>query len=438
MSSPSISPSVRTTAALRVVLILLVVSVSINYIDRGNLSIAAPLMKDDLGMSPAQLGVLLSAFFWTYSTFQLVSGWLVDRLDVNWILAAGFLLWSVATAATGLIRGFDLLILLRLLLGVGESVAYPCYSKILAGHFAEHQRGLANALIDAGTKVGPALGSLVGGLLMASYGWRSFFIVLGLVSLLWLPLWYKWMPSGHGVVPTESEKAPSIGDIVGRRAAWATFAGHFCGNYFWYFLLSWLPFYLVRERGFSMQQMGSLGSLAYFVTAAATTVAGLLSDRFIAAGVAPTRVRKACTGFGLGFATFIVGVTVFPNRTASIFLLLFACMSYGVFASSHWAITQTLAGPLAAGKWSGIQNFVANLAGVAAPAITGFVVNATGHFFGAFAISAAVALCGAMIYTFVLGPVKPVDWQGPTQRGGSVATLMGAGDWTSDDPRPGS
>lgn len=410
MSSPSVSAPARLPAALWGVLILLVVSVSINYIDRGSLSIAAPLLKDELGISPNQLGVLLSSFFWTYSAFQILSGWLVDRFDVNWIIAVGFFLWSAATAATGLIQGFGMLIVLRLLLGVGESVAYPCYSKILAGHFAEQQRGLANSLIDAGTKCGPALGTLAGGLLMARFGWRPFFIAVGLASLLWLPLWFKWMPRRQGAAARELGEAPRTADILGRRAAWATFAGHFCGNYFWYFLLTWLPFYLVRERHFSMQEMASLGFLAYLLTAAATTAAGWLSDRAIAAGITPTRVRKGCTGFGLGFATIIVGVTVVPDRTASMILLLVACMSYGVFASSHWAITQTLAGPLAAGNWSGLQNFVANLAGVAAPSITGFVVSATGHFFGAFAVSAGAALGGAMIYTFWLGAVEPVDW----------------------------
>jgi MFS family permease len=400
----------RLPWALWGVLALLVISVAINYIDRGNLSIAAPLLKEELGISPARLGLLLSSFFWTYSTFQIVSGWLVDRFDVNRVIAAGFLLWSVATAATGWIHSFEMLVVLRLVLGVGESVAYPCYSKILAGHFPEHHRGFANALIDAGTKCGPALGTLAGGLLMARFGWRPFFVVLGLGSLVWLPLWFRWMPHGHGAAAKQTGKAPGIPDILRHRAAWATFGGHFCGNYFWYFLLTWLPFYLVRERHFSMREMASLGSLAYLVTAAATTAAGWLSDRAIAAGSAPSRVRKTCTGFGLGFATIILGVTAIPNQTASLILLLVACGSYGVFASSHWAITQTLAGPRAAGKWTGLQNFVANLAGVAAPAITGFVVDSTGQFFWAFAVSAGVALAGAMIYTFGLGKVAPVDW----------------------------
>jgi len=397
------------------VLLLLVLSIAINYIDRANLSIAAPLLKDELGISASQLGVLLSAFFWTYAVFQIVSGWLVDRFNVNWVLAAGFLLWSAATAATGVAQGFAFLVALRLLLGMGESAAYPCYSKILAGHFAEHQRGLANALIHSGASCGPALGTLAGGMLMARFGWRPFFIVLGLGSVLWLPPWFKWMPRGQGAAAGGSKEAPGILEILSHRSAWATFAGHFCSNYFWYFLLTWLPFYLVRERHFSMNAMATVGSLAYFVVAAGAAIAGWLSDRSIAAGASPTRVRKACTAGGMGFATIILAVTVVSDPTASMILLMLACCSYGVYASSHWAITQTLAGPLAAGRWSGVQNFIANLAGVVAPALTGFVIDKTGQFFWAFAVSAVVVLIGAGVYAFGLGPVKPVEWRARAQ-----------------------
>jgi MFS family permease len=389
----------------------LVLSVSINYIDRGNLSIAAPLLKDELGISASQLGILLSSFFWTYAAFQILSGWLVDRFDVNWVLAAGFFLWSVATAATGLIHGFEVLLLLRLLLGVGESVVYPCYSKILAAHFFEHQRGFANALIDAGTKVGPALGTLVGGVFMARFGWRPFFIALGLGSLFWLPGWLKWMPRGPGLAAGQSGGIPSVADILRQRSAWATFFGLFCANYFWYFLLTWLPFYLVRERHFSMNLMATVGSVAYFVTASTTTITGWLSARLIVAGVTTTRVRKTCTGAGLGGATVIVAVAWVSNPVASMAFLMLGCIGYGMYASSHWAITQTIAGPRAAGRWSGLQNFVGNLAGVAAPAITGFVVDKTGVFFWAFAVCAGVALTGSAIYLFLLGPVEQVKWR---------------------------
>jgi sugar phosphate permease len=198
---------------------------------------------------------------------------------------------------------------------------------------------------------------------------------------------------------------------LSQRSVWATFAGHFCGTYFWYFLLTWLPFYLVREQHLSMNLMATMGSLAYVATGVSSTVAGWLSDRSIAAGATPTRVRKTCTTVGLAFATIILAVTLVSDPTLSMVFLMLACISYGIFTSSHWAITQTLAGPRAAGKWSGLQNSVANLAGVAAPAITGLVVEKTGQFFWAFAVSAAVVLAGAAVYAFGLGKVEPVYWR---------------------------
>src|SRR6266705_5376180 len=180
-------------------LILLAICILINYVDRGNLSIAAPLLKDELGISASQLGILLAAFFWTYTAMQFVSGWLVDRFDVNLVIGAGYLLWSLATATTGIVQGFTILLTMRLMLGIGESVAFPSCSKILARHLPEHHRGFANAFISFGLKSGPAVGTLGAGLLMARYGWRPVFIGMGLVALLWLPAWVKWMPRGPGV-----------------------------------------------------------------------------------------------------------------------------------------------------------------------------------------------------------------------------------------------
>ena len=164
--------TVQLTGKLLAVLVLLGISVFINYIDRGNLSIAAPMLKDELRISATQLGILLSAFFWTYACLQPIAGWLVDRVNVNWVIAGGFFLWSAATAATGLVRTFSMLFALRLLLGIGESVAYPSYSKIIALNFPEEHRGLANSVISAGLVLGPGMGMLVGGTLMGRFGWR--------------------------------------------------------------------------------------------------------------------------------------------------------------------------------------------------------------------------------------------------------------------------
>ena len=395
---------------LRYILVLLAVSVAINYFDRGSLSIAAPALKDELGISVSQLGVLLSALFWTYASFQIISGWLVDRFPVEWVLPAGFLLWSLAECGTGVAQGFGGLLVMQLLVGMGESVAYPSYSKIFAEHFVEHQRGFANACIDAGAKCGPALGTLLGGLVMARFGWRPIFLLLGLGSLAWLPLWFKWMPRSQSVPHHVSLQKVSIQAIVSRRDAWATFIGHFCSNYFWYFVLTWLPFYLVREKHFSLSKMATIGAGAYLITGLVTTLTGFISDRLIAAGATSTRVRKTCMGVGMGLAPVIIVVALVQDRKVSMLFLLLACMSYGVYSSSHWATTQTLAGPRAAGKWSGVQNCIANLAGVIAPLVTGIVVDKTGQFFWAFAIAGAVALAGSVVYVFVLGRIEPVDW----------------------------
>lgn len=172
-------------------LLLLGLCVFINYIDRGNLSIAAPLLKDELSISASQLGILLAAFFWTYTAMQFICGWLVDRFDVSRVLAAGYLIWSLATVTTGLVRGFVLLLAVRLMLGVGESVAFPACSKILACHLPEHRRGFANGVIAFAYRFGNAIGTLGAGLMMATYGWRPVFIGIGLISLLWLPAWIK-------------------------------------------------------------------------------------------------------------------------------------------------------------------------------------------------------------------------------------------------------
>ncbi|MBV9037759.1 MAG: MFS transporter, partial [Acidobacteriaceae bacterium] len=223
-------------------LILLVASIFINYIDRSNLSIAAPLLQKELSLSPVQVGLLLSSFFWTYALLQLVgiAGWLADRFPVTLVFAAGFLLWSLATIATGLLSGFFAIYIARLVLGAGESLAYPCYSRIFATQLPQHHRGRANALLDAASKLGPAFGTFLGGRLLGQLGWRWFFIALGAGSLLWLLpwLWYSFRSSSASS-ETASVVTQPFTEIFRLRSAWGTFMGHFCGNYFWFFLFTW-------------------------------------------------------------------------------------------------------------------------------------------------------------------------------------------------------
>src|ERR1700742_2608956 len=255
--------SARLSPALFGVALLLSIAVLINYVDRGTMAIAADLIKDDLHLSASQLGLLLAAFFWTYAPFQLVSGWLVDKFEVNWILAIGLLLWSVATLTTGILHGFALMFVVRLILGIGESVAYPSYNKIVAKHFPESLRGRANGMVSAGWAGGPALGIFAGGMLVAHVGWRLFFIVLGSASLLWLPAWIRSMPRGPGLATAKEARPASMLQIIAKRSAWGTFIGLFAFNYIWYFQITWLPFYLKRTRGFSTETMSLVGGCAF-------------------------------------------------------------------------------------------------------------------------------------------------------------------------------
>jgi ACS family D-galactonate transporter-like MFS transporter len=401
------------TAAEWGLLSLLVISIFLNYIDRSNLSLAAPMVQKEFSLSPTAMGSLFSAFFWTYALLQLfgIAGWLADRYPVGLVLAGGLFLWSAATVLTGAVSGPAPLVAARLLVGAGESVAYPCYCRIFATDLPAGHRGRANALLDAGSKLGPALGTLVGGLLLARVGWRTFFFVLGAASLLWLVPWLRWMPRPRGPAETDAGWRPGTLQILGCRSAWGAFLGHFCGNYFWFFLLTWLPTYLVSERGFSMARMVRITSVAFFAIAGATIAAGWISDRWIAAGGTPTRVRKTIVVCGLACSTIILPVAVVKDSNVSIGLLMLACMAFGTYTSNHWAITQTLSGPLAAGRWTGIQNGIGNLSGIVASWLTGFVVEQTRSFAVAFLVAAAVVLAGAFFWGIVVGPVAAVPWR---------------------------
>lgn len=402
--------SIHRSQANRV-LLLLVVAVGINYIDRGLLSVSAPVIQQELGLSATKLGVLFSAFFWTYASFQIVAGWIVDRYPLKWVYAAGYLLWSLATAATGVIDGFTQLLATRLMLGIGESVAYPATSKIIVREFPEAQRGFANALVDAGSKIGPGLSTLAGGLLVNQYGWRALFIGVGAASLLWLLPWALWTTATPARDARTTTSSPTLLQILARRESWGTYLGMFALGYVWYFLLSWLPSYLVKERGFSLSSMAVLGSVPFWGMAAATLIGGWTSDAWIRSGGNPTRVRKTYLAGGL----LLCGAAMIPaalvsNGSVSVALLTASCLMLGLYTSNVWAVTQTLAGPEAAGRWSGIQNAIGNMGGVLSPVITGWVVESTGSFLLAFLLAAGVLVGGACCYLFLLGEIKPIAW----------------------------
>ncbi len=405
------SDNAKWTPGFSRVLILLGLSIFINYIDRSNLSIAAPLLKDELGISASQLGILLSAFFWTYSCCQLLSGWLVDRFDVKWVFAAGFFLWSSATAVTGIVHSLALLLVVRVVLGLGESVAYPSYSKIMTLHCPEGRRGFANSVIAAGLALGPSFGMLLGGSLVALYGWRPFFLGLGLICLLWLIPWVRWMPASNVASPADRKAGPSVREILRQRSAWGTCFCLFGVNYYLYFMVTWLPFYLVRERHYSMGEMAKIGGGVFLLSAISAGICGWLADRWVRSGGTPTLVRKTFVVSGVALVGIFLAASAVASGNPSLLLLMLAGLSFGLSTSNFWVITQRLAGPEAAGRWTGVQNFFGNLAGVVVPAVTGFLLDRTGHFLLPILIVSVFLWLGALSWIFVVGPIEPVQWR---------------------------
>jgi MFS transporter, ACS family, D-galactonate transporter len=391
---------------------LLVLSVAINYIDRGNLGVAAKSIQTELHYSPKYLGLLLGGFFWTYSLCQMAAGKLIDRFNVNWVYAAGFLLWSGATALTGLASSFIVIFSLRLILGMGESVAYPAYSKIIATTFPEGLRGTANAMIDAGSKVGPAVGVMLGVKMLEWFTWRGMFLLIGAASLLWLVPWCVTAAKIH-IEPIEKEEdwTPSYRELMRRRSVWGTVLGLFGGNYAWYFYLTWLPYYFETERHYTKNTLALLGSLPFWAVAAASMIFGLLADAVIRKGMNAGRVRQMFVSVGLfGCCVFMLPAVLVKNNVVADTLLILASVSMGAFSSNHWAFTQFLSGRRAAGKWTGFENCLGNFAGVIAPLVTGWVLGRTHSFFTAFAVACGVLLAGVLGYWIVVGYPLEEKW----------------------------
>ena len=403
---------IENQAALRTfapTLVLLALAVLINYVDRGNLALAAPLLKIEWGTTASQLGLLLSGFFWTYTALQFVMGLFVDRLGASRLMALGFLVWSIATVLTGAAIGFVSLLVLRLLLGVGESVMFPASSKILAKHLPENARGFANGLMNASMRWGSAIGTLGGGLLMARWGWRPAFVAIGVVSLLWLPAWARWKTPD---IPHEKRALGTVkfGTILRQRSFWGAASGHFCANYLVYFLMSWLPYYLVHERGLSMAAMSVAAGALWVVDSLSSVATGTIADFSIRRGADTTRARKVAMAVGFSLASGSLVGCAFAGERTYLAWLIGCAIGCGTANAGTFAFAQTLAGPHAAGRWVGLQNGIANMAGVTGPALSGFLVDWTGHFAAAFALAAFITLGGAFAWCLGVPRLEQVEF----------------------------
>lgn len=393
---------------------LIGLAVFINYVDRGTLGIAAPVLKADLGLTATQYGIAASAFFWVYAPGQLVAGWLVGRRDAGWLLAAGLGLWGLATALTGLANGLIALVLLRLLLAVGEAVTFPALFKLIVDHVDAARQGAANAALSIGLALGPAFGTLAGGLLLASLGWRWLFAVVGVATLLWLVPWVltiRRLPPPAQAGPAVAA-GPSYLKILATRAALSLSLSQVCWGFGLYFLVTWLPLWLVEARHYSLTDMAWIGALAFAAQALAALVGGQLNDWMQRRGMAPGPVRRASAMAGTALTGLgLAGIPLSQSQPALIAALLIAGFGIGICHVSVNMLAQLFAGPTAVGKWTGVQNGFGNIAGIVNPLITGAIIDATGSYNAAFALAAAMPIVSLISLAVLVPKAEPIDWQ---------------------------
>jgi MFS family permease len=387
--------------------LLLGALVLLNYVDRGAVGIAAPKLKDELLLSATGFGIAVSAFSWVYAPAQFAVGWLSDRFCVYRLIAAGLAVWALATFLTGFANGLAMLVALRVMLGIGEGVAFPSASKIIARHVTAERRGLANSTVAAALAWGPALGTFAGGLILSYFGWRPIFIVFGSVTLLWIIPWLlvsrpQWRGYAHG-----SGRNVPVRQVIRNRTVWAMGIGHFCNTYGFYFLLAWLPLFLVKVRGLSIIEMTGMTTVAYVIQGFGALAWGWLSDRLVKAGWDEGRVRKGlmCIYF-LATAAAILGIGFSTSASAIFGWLLLNAVFAGIGGAHVYAIAQIYAGPEAAGTWVGVMNGVGNTSGIIGPVLTGVLIQQTGSYMSAFVVSAVIVGFGAIWWWIALPRVE--------------------------------
>lgn len=432
---------------------LLFAASMINYMDRATLSYALPSLSDDLGLDPMQKGILVSAFFYSYAYMQIPIGWVADRVNLKWVYAGMFAVWSLACGFVGLVNTLGMLIVLRIMLGFGESIYLPGGMKVVSQLFPPQQRGFPSGLFDFGTRTGLVIDGFLIPFLIVKYGWRAMFMFVGFAALLWLVPWLATFPS-HAIKPTpiahepgastgkealtvllypfilllspiwfllnallpgqlpHSSASPIWGpilrflDLLRNRNLFGIILGFFCFDYFWYVILTWLPDYLVKGRGIPIEKAGPIAAVMFFIFGIAEPLGGWLADHLIKRGWSETRTRKGIVTVG-----WVTGLLMIPagfaesNTTALI--CMFGAAGVGLSTGNLLAILQCCAPPDRVGTWTGVKNYSGNLGGIAAPLIMGYLLKHTGSYGYGFAVGAILLILGLIPYWFVVQELKP-------------------------------
>lgn len=411
------------------------IGIFINYVDRANLAVALPYMSDELNINPAAAGLILGAFFWTYAPFQIPFGWLADKLGSRLVFAASAVWWSVFTMLTALSRGFTSLLALRLFLGIGEAGAFPSATKSVSRWFPQQERAFASGIYNSGARVGTALALPIVTVIIAYLGWKASFIITGGIGVLWAIVWFWFYrdPYDHPNVteeeiryieaggantydlPEEELKAEGESirwrDLFRYRTVWGITIGYSCISFIMYFFITWFPSYLVNSLGFSLLEMGIYGAIPGIAALIGQLAGGYVSDMLVKRGVSVTKARKSCIIGGTLFST-VIGLAAFVDSPMLALVLLSISFASVTFADgSIWALPADISpkGKNWSASIAGIQNSFSNLAGIASPAIIGFLVGMTGNFALGLIVSGLVAVVGALVFIFMVGEIEPLD-----------------------------
>ena len=416
-----------------IILLLLFVTVVINYLDRSNLSIAAPEMMAELAIDPVHAGWIFSAFGITYAAMQIPGGWLVDRVSPRLLYALALALWSLATVFLGFVGGFVGLFVLRMLVGALEAPAYPINSRVVTTWFPERERASAIAFYTSGQFVGLAFLTPVLAWLQHHFGWHMVFVSSGLTGILWAVVWYMVYRSprdfkgvnaaeialirdGGGLVDLEqtAKKVNKSGFnfadlklVLSKRKLWGIYLGQFAVTSTLWFFLTWFPTYLVKYRGMDFIKSGFLTSLPFLAAFVGVLCSGLFSDWMLRRGASVGMARKLPIISGLLISTSIIGANYVDSTTAIICFMALAFFGNGL-ASISWSLVSSLAPARMLGLTGGVFNFIGNMAAFITPLVIGFLVSGS-NFAPAITYMAVTAMLGALSYILLVGKVERIE-----------------------------
>ncbi len=408
--------------------VLLGSGILINYFDRINLSVAGPALQHAFGLTPAQLGWVFSAFFWSYALSQIPIGLILDRFGFTLIGRWGAALWTAATAFTALASGFGGVILARVLLGIAEAPAFPGNAKATGYWFPRSERALATAIFDAAAKFSNVIGAPLVALSVVYFGWRGAFwgtAVLSLIYFFAFLLFYRDPSADRHLSTAERDyiraggatpegtagtgAGAMLGYLLSNRKIWGLTIGFGAYDYSFYLFLTWLPGYLVREMHMTLLASAGYTTIPWIVaTIADLAVGGWLIDHLIARGHDETRVRKTVLVLGMLIGLAVLGAVFTTEAAWAIVWISIALGGLAAAAPVGWSLPSLIAPKGGTGTVGGIMNFAGNLAGVAAPIATGYIVGLTNSFSWAFIAAAVVLLIGIASYVGLLGRIEPI------------------------------